>query len=156
MEQLLTHIFGDYICQTDWMAVNKDKKSFPCLIHAFIYTAIFLLLTTSWKALLVIGITHFILDRWHIIIKRIIWWKNHFPIGKYPQFPYCDTTGYYDNSPYNTKNVHNENWTDFNENERVFKTFEEPRPLFITMWLYIITDNFFHLLINFLALKYLV
>jgi hypothetical protein len=31
----------------------------------------------------------------------------------------------------------------------------EPRLNYVTVWLYIITDNFLHLSINFLALKYL-
>ena len=78
MEQLLTHIFGDYILQSDWMAMNKNKQSLPCLVHVIIYTSVFLLLTTSWKALLIIGGTHFILDRFPVIVRRLIWVKNNF------------------------------------------------------------------------------
>lgn len=144
MEQLLVHILGDYALQSDWMASNKSKKSFPCLIHVLIYTACFLIITTSWKALLVIGLTHFIIDRWNIILKRLIWLKNHFPTGKYPPFEFCDTSGYYDDSQYNTnKNIYN------------YIEYSNPRNHEITWWLYIIHDNFLHLLINFLALKYL-
>jgi len=147
MEQLLCHLFGDFIAQSDWMAMNKNKKTLNCLVHVFIYTSIFLLLTTSWKALLVIGSTHFILDRFPIIIKKLIWWKNHFPTGKYPPFAMCETTGYYDDSPYNS-------WipADWQQED---KRYGKPRHFFITVWLYIITDNTLHLLCNYFALKYL-
>jgi hypothetical protein len=145
MPQLLCHIFGDYILQSDWMALNKSKRTLPCLVHVLLYTAGFLFLTTSWKALLVIGGVHFILDRFPIIIKRMIWAKNHInPTGDYKSFEQCNTTGYYDDSPYNTKPTGL--WVA--EGDR-------PRHFFITVWLYIITDNFLHLLTNYLALAYL-
>jgi hypothetical protein len=109
-------------------------------------------LTTSWKALLFIGVTHFILDRWHIILKRMIWWKNHFPTFEYPPFEFCDTTGYYDDSPYNTKKLEGM------DKEILEKpTFwGKPRLFFITMWLYIIQDNLLHLICNLIALTLLV
>jgi len=147
MEQLLVHLFGDYIAQNDYLALNKSKNSWICLIHVLIYTACFLILTLSWKALFVIGITHFILDRWHFIIRRLIWFKNHLGPGlKYVPYTKCQGTGYYDNL--------------LNEITDKFFTAEEingytPRLNYITLWLYIITDNFFHLTINFFALKYL-
>lgn len=147
MEQLLVHIFGDYLLQSDWCAMNKAKRTLPCLIHVLIYTACFLILTTSWKALLVIGGVHFILDRWPIIIRRLIWLKNHIGPGfKYVPFYKADATGCYDNlmadvlyKPYTRE---------------VINGFS-PRLNYITIWLYIITDNFLHLLTNYLALKYL-
>ena len=138
------HLVPDFWLQSDWMALNKSKKTLNCLVHCLIYTACFLLLTTSWKALLFIGITHFILDRWPIIIKRMIWWKNHFPTMEYPQFSYCDTTGYYDDSPYNTKKP--------STTITKWGRFGAPRHFFITMWLYIISDNTLHLIFNYIAL----
>jgi len=141
---LLCHFFGDYIAQTDWMAMNKGRKSWNCLVHVLIYTSCFLLLTTSWKALLFIGVTHFILDRWHVILKRMIWWRNHFPTGKYPPFKYCNTTGYYDDSPYNTYT------------SGYAEGYGTPRLFFITMWLYIVQDNLLHLICNLIALTLLV
>jgi len=159
MEQLLAHIFGDFILQSDWMAMNKNKKTFNCLVHVLIYTSVFILLGASWQVLLVIGSTHFILDRFPIIIKKLIWWKNHFPTGKYPPFPFCDTTGYYDDSPYNTAN--NQDIITYG-NTFIDQSYQKPptewgvkRHFFITVWLYIITDNFLHLTINYFALKYL-
>jgi len=141
---LLCHFVGDFWLQTDWMTMNKSKSSLHCFVHCLIYTACFLILTTSWKALLFIFVTHFILDRWHGIIKRMIWVKNHFPTFQYPPFAYCNTTGYYDDSPYNTMQRGKE------------MGFGKPRHFFITIWIYIISDNVLHLTCNLLALLCLV
>lgn len=140
---LLCHLLGDYVLgQSDWMALNKSKQTIPCLIHVLLYTSFFLILTTSWKALLFIGITHFIIDRWPIIVKRIIHLKNHLnPKFHFPGFPWCDTTGYFDESPVNTIK---EGYTGY-----------ERRPFYITIWLYIITDNTLHLICNFIALNFI-
>jgi hypothetical protein len=144
MEQLLLHAIGDYWIQSDWMALNKAKKTFNCLVHCLIYTSCFLLLTVSWKALAFIFLTHFIIDRFPIIVRKLIYWKNHFPLG-YPRWELCASTGYYDDSPYNT----------VKPSKDIIKKIGLPRHFFITIWLYIISDNILHLLCNFLALKYL-
>jgi len=143
---LLCHFLGDFWLQSDWCALNKSKKSWNCFVHVLIYTACFLVLTTSWKALLFIGGTHFILDRWHIILRRMIWWKNHFPTGKYPPFRLCDSTGYYDDSPYNSASL----------NKHVIERYGQPRHFFITIWIYIVLDNVLHLICNLIALTLLV
>lgn len=142
----LCHLVPDFWFQTDWMALNKGKKSLNCFVHVLIYTACFTMLTLSWKALLFIGATHFILDRWHIILKRLIWWKNHFPTFKYPPFKYCDTTGYYDDSPFNSAKP-----------DKIDMAIEygTPRLFNITIWLYIFSDNILHLICNLIALMYL-
>lgn len=147
MEQLLCHIFADYGTQSDWMAMNKSKRSLPCLVHVLLYTSVFLLLTTSWKALLVIGSVHFVLDRFPVIIRRMIWIKNHIsPNFSYVPFNKCEATGYYDN-------ILNE-VTDKPYTNEIVNGYG-PRLNYITIWLYIITDNFLHLLTNYLAIKYL-
>lgn len=148
MEQLLCHIFGDFLAQSDYMAMNKSKRTIPCLIHVLLYISVFLFLTTSWKALLVIGGVHFVLDRFPIIIKRLIWMKNHIsPNGCFVPFSKCEATGYYDNIMYEV--------TEKPYTKEVVNGFI-PRLNYVTIWLYIITDNFLHLLTNYLALKYLV
>lgn len=147
MAQLLCHIAGDFLFQSDYMAMNKSKRTIPCLVHVLLYTSVFLFLTTSWKALLVIGGVHFILDRFPIIIRRLIWFKNHLgPSLSFVPYDKCNITGYYDNilneisgKPYDNS---------------VINGFA-PRLNYVTVWLYIITDNFLHLLTNYLALTYL-
>ena len=148
MEQLLVHLFGDFILQSDYQALNKSKNSWICLSHVLIYTGCFLILTVSWKALLVIGVTHFLLDRFHTPLKRFIWLRGHLnPKLNYPEFGKCSTTGYYDDSPFNAiKATSGDGSTELYSKVRLY---------FVTQWLYIIHDNFLHLLINFLALKYL-
>lgn len=133
MAQLLTHILGDYFLQSDWMALNKNKSSLTCLIHCLTYTACFLLLTTSWKALLLIGGSHFLIDRFGLV-RYVIWLKNWQSPNGYAPWPACSLTGYFDQG----------------------NSAEPPwprRPLFITVWLYIISDNAAHLACNWAALQ---
>jgi len=144
MEQLLLHTIGDYWLQSDWMALNKSKKTLNCLVHCVVYTSLFLFLTTSIWALSFIFLTHFLIDRFPIIVRKLIYWKNHFPCG-YPEWDLCASTGYYDDSPYNPKKPSSD----------MVKKMGAPRHFFITIWLYIVSDNLLHLLCNFIALKYL-
>lgn len=143
---LLCHFVGDFILQSDWMAMNKSRKSIPCLVHVLIYTACFLVLTVSWKALLFIGLTHFMLDRFHTPLKRLLWLKNHIgPTMEYPPYGYCNSTGYYDDSPYNSLIPDKED----------LEKWGKPRHFFITIWIYITIDNTLHLICNLIALSLL-
>lgn len=69
MEAILIHLFADYWLQNDWMALNKKKKFYIALIHSIIYTIPFLLLTRNILALLIICITHAIIDHTDIVYK---------------------------------------------------------------------------------------
>jgi hypothetical protein len=66
MEQLLLHLIGDYVTQTDWMARTKTHASVAALCHATVYTLPFLLLSPSMAALAVIGVSHFLIDRYRL------------------------------------------------------------------------------------------
>ena len=136
MLQLILHIFGDYFLQTDWQALNKKKPGiigfWACLKHCALYSTPFLLLG-SWKAVLVIFITHFIIDRTNIV-AYLLAIKNNvrkqqtskmMPLS----FPYT-----YDISNFGLG---------------------LDRPFAISIWIYIIVDNLFHIVCNYLALKYL-
>lgn len=69
MRQLLAHLVGDYVVQSDWMAAAKvvgqphDKRS-AAIAHAALYTACFVPLTRNPLRLAVIGVTHGLLDRY--------------------------------------------------------------------------------------------
>ena len=135
MEQLLIHLVSDYYLQSDWMATNKNKRCIPCLVHCLVYTLPFILLTHNILALFLIFATHFVQDRWGII-KYFVWYENRIgPEWSYPSYDKCSVTGYYD---------------DWNNNCTT------ARPKFLTTWLYIISDNTYHLICNFLILKYIV
>lgn len=70
MLQLILHGIGDYFLQTDYQALNKKKKGWIgfrcCLIHCTTYSLPFFFIG-SWKAVLIIFITHFIIDRTNLV-----------------------------------------------------------------------------------------
>lgn len=76
-EQLLCHLVSDYWLQNDWMALNKKKNFFVALLHGFIYTLPFLLLTNSTTALLVIWLSHAFIDHTDVVcfLNRIKNWN---------------------------------------------------------------------------------
>ena len=120
------------------MALNKSKRWFPCFIHCLLYTLVFTLITTDGLALFLIFSTHYIQDRYGWI-KYFIWLKNHMnPTLSYPALINCNMTGYFDD------------WIDTEP-----QTKHSKRPKFITTWLFIITDNTYHLVCNFLILKWI-
>jgi hypothetical protein len=75
MEQLLLHLIGDYVTQTDWMARTKVSKTFAALCHAFIYSVPFLLLSPSLAAIGVISLSHFLIDRFRLA-RYVAFGKN--------------------------------------------------------------------------------
>jgi hypothetical protein len=74
-DQLLAHVVGDFVLQSDWMANEKTARNLAALAHAACYTLPFLLLTTQWAALAVIGGTHFLIDRFRLV-RYLIWARN--------------------------------------------------------------------------------
>ena len=158
-DQLLCHAVGDYILQSDWMASEKTKKSLAAFAHVVTYTLPFLFLTRSVAALLFIAGTHFVIDRWRLA-RYVCWVKNwlaprwitptggaedpvtlKFPNGRDPHDPLkggvvvvlrnrpwkaCSATGY-----------------------------DPSKPLWLSLWLMIISDNIFHVLCNAAALRWL-
>jgi hypothetical protein len=75
MGQLLAHLCGDYLLQSHWMATEKTSRSWPAAAHAICYALAFLALTRSVPALLVIGVSHFVIDRWRLA-RYVVWAKN--------------------------------------------------------------------------------
>lgn len=134
-EQFLIHLFSDYWLQNDWMALNKKKHFWIALIHAFIYTLPFLLVTKSLSALFVIFITHAIIDG-----TNIVNWLNQIKNWNFQDgFQITSSTilGNFVTSPF------------------IRDGFSSTRPDYIRVWLIIIQDNILHLIINYLAIKYL-
>ena len=70
MEQLLAHLVGDYIFQTDKQATLKRKDAWQCLAHALTYGIAFLLLHPSAIAWTIIVGTHFLID--HFGLARFV------------------------------------------------------------------------------------
>lgn len=125
MLQLILHLFGDYITQTDRMANEKVKNIRMALLHAFIYSVPFyIFIDMSVIAFLVIFLTHAVIDRYRVV-KYIIFARNRLH-DKTLRWEDCSATGYH-----------------------------KDKPVWLTVWLMIIADNTLHLTINYLAIAYL-
>ncbi len=65
MEQLLLHLLGDYVTQTDWMATKKASDNLAAFLHATVYALPFLFIG-SLQAVAVILASHFMVDRFSL------------------------------------------------------------------------------------------
>lgn len=127
MPELISHLLGDYVFQNHWMATNKVRAWFPAIVHAAVYSLIFLLwLQPSWQAMAVIFGTHAIIDRYRLAG----YWVRFYGIG-------CE-------SCFQRYNREMMGWPP-----------TKPAPPFLAVWLLIIVDNTFHLVINHAALRLL-
>jgi len=125
--QLVAHAIGDYVLQSDYMATEKTKATRAALAHVICYALPFLMLTRSWKALLFITSTHFVIDRWRLA-RYVVWAKEWltFYWRRPKPFAECAATGY-----------------------------DPEKPLWMSVWLMIIADNLMHVLLNAVALRWL-
>jgi hypothetical protein len=85
MNELLAHLVGDYFLQSHWLANEKTKRWFPAIVHGLLYTVPFLLLTTDPVKLLIISVTHMVIDRYRLAnwVARIKNWT--FTPNGYPE-----------------------------------------------------------------------
>lgn len=95
--QIMAHLVGDYILQSDWMVKEKGSSNLAALLHVFFYTLPFLLITQAPLALGIIAGTHFVIDRWRLA-RVLIWAKNRPWPGSCP-WAECKATGYPPNLP---------------------------------------------------------
>jgi Protein of unknown function (DUF3307) len=141
--QLILHLVGDYLTQSDWMAQNKTKHSWPAFCHAVVYSTPFLCLTTHIPALLCIFGTHFLIDRFRLA-RYVVFAKNFLaPFSKVdnPHFEGLTLFGYRPEIPA---------W------RACSKTGYPPdRPDWLAVWLLIVADNTIHLSLNYIAIRWL-
>lgn len=65
--ELLIHLWGDFMLQNHYMATHKKTNNLVCLLHVLLYVLpFFLYLTHSITALFVIGVSHYIIDRYSL------------------------------------------------------------------------------------------
>lgn len=123
---ILAHLVGDYLIQSHWMATKKTEQWLPAIAHGVTYTIPYAFVTQSPWALLVIGGTHIIIDRFRLA-RHFAWFKNQLA-PKSSRFPWTSAkgTGY----PADT-------------------------PPWLAVWLMIIADNTLHLLINTAAILWI-
>lgn len=124
---IICHFIGDYLLQSHWMATKKTERWWPAVVHGFMYTVPFMFLPISPLALFVIGSTHAIIDRYRLA-KYISYLKNLIgPKASRPTFEEAQK-----NSGYSAST-----------------------PVWLSMWLMVITDNTMHILINIAAVTWL-
>ncbi len=153
-DMFIAHLVGDYCLQSDWMATVKTQKNAPAFLHALTYTLPFLCLTFSWKALLFIGVTHFLIDRFRL--ARYLCWAKNFLAPKWIEVVTGkvgirdDQTGKLLGFENTTELIRNHPWA-----ECEGTGYHKDRPAWLTVWLLIITDNCIHLFCNAAALRWL-
>jgi len=67
MHWIYAHMIGDYLLQNDWMAQQKKKSSFRCLVHVLSYMIPFLFCGLSWWQLVAIAAQHYLIDRTNFV-----------------------------------------------------------------------------------------
>lgn len=96
-EQLLLHLFGDYITQTDWMAKNKTQHWHPAIVHGVVYSLPFFLLDISALSWFVIFSSHVVIDRFRLA-RYVVFAKNWIH-DRSLKWKDCDKTGYPNDMP---------------------------------------------------------
>lgn len=89
-DQLLAHMVGDYVLQSDWMATQKTSRIAVALVHALAYSLPFLFLRPSLAAWVVIVATHAVIDRWRLA-RYVVWAKEWLAPTRPPPLADCPT-----------------------------------------------------------------
>ena len=80
MIQLISHLFGDFVFQNDWMAINKNKYTskgwLACFIHCLVYS-LFFFGQATFIQLGFIFLSHFLIDKFSLAKK----WTELFKVG---------------------------------------------------------------------------
>ena len=82
MDQLLAHLVGDYLFQNKWISVKKHENFLVALLHGALYTLPFVLITQVPITLLIIGLTHAVID-YFSIGSWVMWLKDQFAPKKF-------------------------------------------------------------------------
>lgn len=132
---ILAHLVGDYLLQTNSMAQRKTSSWKWAAVHAAAYTVPYAVLAfiitgaIDWRwavAVLVIGGTHAVIDRYRLA-KHLIWAVNNgLPHDRHDEYP----------------------WAEARENQG----YTEAHPVWLRTWLMFIVDNTVHLVINAIAI----
>lgn len=145
---LLAHLAGDYVIQSDWMATQKLTRWWPAIVHGVTYTLPYLLVTQSPWALLIIGGTHVVIDRFRLA-KYLVWLKNQ--IGAKREYELIDRPRHVD--PYEwafpRRRVDPMAWPP------TATGYPAHVPAGLATALMIVCDNTLHLTINFAAIYWL-
>lgn len=145
MQELILHLIGDYVTQSDDMANKKRSSMLWAAYHALIYSLPFVLITQSVLAWVVIFASHAVIDRFglarYLVYAKNLWFSS--PKSSFWQ-------------RYSPFNGYSMQFTDELDWENCKATgYPSQRPAWLAVWLLIAADNTLHLAINHLAIKYL-
>jgi hypothetical protein len=165
MIQLLIHLWGDYLTQSDWMAQNKTKSSVAAWTHALVYSFPFLLLTGAAPrpalAGTVILVSHFLIDRYRLA-RYVVWAKNWLA----PNELWGGFEGEWKLAKlWTAADLERLSIKHIDVMARMRRTppfsacsstgYPPSAPPWLAVWLLIIADNTLHLTINYIALRWL-
>lgn len=161
MIQLIFHLIGDYVTQSDWMANNKRKSSVAAGAHAIVYSLPFLFLTQSFWALATICWTHFLIDRFGLA-RYVVYAKNYLlqpDEGRDANFvAVTDVVMFEEDASPKNKEAYAKAiaWEKKWSWENCSATgYPSEAPPWLSVWLLIAADNTLHLAINYAALRWL-
>lgn len=140
MTQLILHLLGDYVTQSDWMAQNKTKSTWAAFCHATVYSLPFALIA-SWSAWLVIWSTHLLIDRFRLA-RYVCYWKNILLGPAFWGFGYSSAVG---GAAMDKLQWHDCSGTGYHKDS----------PPWMSVWLMIAADNTLHLAINAASIAWL-
>lgn len=165
MLQLILHLFGDYVLQSQSMAEHKTKRSVAAGAHALCYSIPFLLaplainsvdawfgynpsapFECTWLAFSVILGTHFVIDRF-ALAKRVVWAKNWLLDPGTWIGTQWDIVEDWDKD---AKQAVRLSWRNCKQTG-----YPQDVPVWMAVWLTIAADNTLHLAINWMALRWL-
>ncbi|HEY1810624.1 MAG TPA: DUF3307 domain-containing protein [Acidobacteriaceae bacterium] len=162
MEQLLAHLVGDYLLQSDWMAQNKRRSWLPAAVHALVYSVAFLWLARTAPrpllAWLVIFGTHAVIDRFGLA-RYVVWAKNW--LGVVDRYAVAQYGALRNQDRWVAQRNAGPDWVPPNGWHRMpwaacsATGYSPDRPVWLAFWLLIIADNTLHLLLNYAALRWL-
>lgn len=147
MSELILHLLGDYVLQSDWMANNKTKSSVAAGCHALVYSLPFLLLSPSWLAFAVILGTHFLIDRFRLA-RFVVWGKNC--LGSPSWLRMMAWGDLHPRATTDTPEFCRLRWSNCSSTG-----YPSDTPAWLAVWLLIAADNTLHLAINHAALRWL-
>ena len=87
MHYIYAHFLGDYIFQSDFMALNKKKSTPHCLLHVFCYMIPFLFCGFAPWQLVLIAVQHYAIDRTNFVLW-FMKWKGQETFATGPCFPW--------------------------------------------------------------------
>jgi Protein of unknown function (DUF3307) len=148
---IICHLIGDFVLQNHVMATRKTSSSLWCGIHVCLYTLPFLVLVRSPTALAIILGTHFIIDRFALAKM----WTEFYGVGSEGYFARRYRERFNAEWERRKREQAASIFPDFATLDVKMKPDFVPPPSFLGVWLIIIVDNTFHLLINHIAVNYL-